>query len=137
MNQTLKKIREAKDTRTETVTVEDWGVDLILVEPVRKVIRALQENHLKLDPISGDPMEGSDTNKFGMALMTEMVHDVDGSKVFCDDEGTPSIEVAEAVLDEKSQRILNMLIEKCGELIAPPQEEGIEEAEKNSEGTPA
>ena len=131
MNQTLQKIRDARDTRTETVTVGEWGVDLILIEPVRKIIKSMNDLYMKLDPGTGLPMEGSDADTFGMAMMVEMVHDSDGNKVF------PSIEVAEEVLDKKSQRILNMLVEKCGNLISPPQEEGIEEAEKNSEGTPA
>lgn len=131
MNPTLQKIREAKDTRTVTVMVDEWGVELILIEPVRKVIRDMQEKYMKLDPATGEPVEGSDADKFGMAMLVEMVYTPDGKKVFVDENGEPSIAVAEEVLDKKSSRVLTKLIEQCGDLVRLPTKEDVENAEGN------
>jgi len=131
MSQTLQKIRDAEDTKTKTVKVEEWGIELTLIEPVRRIIVAMQEKYMRMDPATGMPMPGSDADKFGMAMLVEMVHDIDGKKVFADEDGKPSIAVAEEVLDEKSQRILTKLVEQCGELVRLPTEGDVEEAEGN------
>lgn len=125
MNQTLCTIREANDTRTETIGIDEWGVTLTLIEPVRRVISRLQEKYLKLDPVTGVPAEGSDAEKFGMALLVEMVYDEEGNRLF------ENIEQAEEVLGEKSIRVQTKLVERCGNLVRVPTEEDVESAEKN------
>lgn len=125
MNQTLQRIREAKDTRTETVTIKEWGVDLILIEPVRKIVTELQEKYLKLDPATGEPLDGSDNEGFGMGLLVAMLHDAEGQRLF------ESVEQADEVLAEKSIRVQSDLVKQCGALVRPPTEEDVEEAEGN------
>ena len=88
-------------------------------------VSRLQECYLKLDPITGVPAEGSDAEKFGMALLVEMVHDEEGDRLF------ENIEQAEEVLGEKSIRVQTKLVERCGDLVRVPTEEDVEDAEKN------
>ena len=125
MNPTLQKIRDAKDTRTETIEVGEWGVSLTLIEPVRNVVTELQEEYLQLDPATGLPLEGSDSESFGMGLLVAMVHDDQGNPLF------ESIEQANEVLGEKSIRVQTKLVERCSELVRIPTEEDLEEAEGN------
>jgi len=125
MNQTLQKIREAKDTRTKTVAIREWGVSLLLIEPVRKVVTALQEKYLKLDPVTGEPMADSDNEAFGMGLLVAMLHDEQGKPLF------ESVEQANEVLGEKSIRVQSDLVTQCGALVQTPTEKDVEEAEGN------
>lgn len=121
----LNKIREAKDLGRTTITIEEWGVNLLLIEPPRKVILDLQDKYDVLDE-QGRPKSGKDVERFGTAAMVEIVHDVDGKKVF------ESVEQAEEVLAEKSAKVQAKLTEAIQVFINGPT---IEEAEGNSGGT--
>ncbi len=125
MNRVLEQIREAKDLKNNKIHIAEWGVDIVLVEPVRRVVKELQERHLKLDLTTGQQLKGSDTDAFAMALIAEMAHDEKGEKVFA------NAQEASEVLNEKSTRVQTRLIEQCGELVRLPTEEDVENAERD------
>ncbi len=128
MEAILKKIREAKDTRTKTIHVKEWDVDLLLIEPSIKVSLEFQEKYLNIDQ-DGTPQRGSDIQGFNWSLLSECVHTLDGKRLF------PDMDAARTILEPKSSLVIGELIKECGELISPPKQEEVEKAEKNSEGT--
>lgn len=130
MNGVLEKIKAAKDLGTMTIEVKEWGVTFLLKEPPRKRILELQNMFtagVEVDNEGKATITDPDaTEKFGLACIVEMVHDMEGNKVF---EG---IEQAEEVLGEKSAKVQTKLVEAVQLLIKGPT---IEEAEGNSKGT--
>ena len=129
MNGTLEKIRAAKDLGRATVRIDEWDVEVLLIEPPRKRILELQnmyEAGVEVDKDGKAIITDQDaTVKFGLACIVEMVHDTEGVKVF------ESIDQAEEVLGEKSAKVQTKLVEAVQLLIKGPS---IEEAEGNSDG---
>jgi hypothetical protein len=130
MNGVLEKIKAAKDLGTMTLEVTEWDVTFLLKEPPRKRILELQNMFATGVTVgaNGEAIitDQKATEQFGLACIVEMVHDMEGNKVFED------IKQAEEVLGEKSAKVQTKLVEAVQALIKGPT---IEEAEGNSEGT--
>lgn len=146
MNKALKQIMDSKDTAEKVIEVKEWGnIKLLLKEPVRKIVMDMRRKYF--DDISEEELQGlskkekvkkiaesvdpNKANKFAMACVHVMVHDLDGNRVF------ESAEEAEKVLDKKSSLVQTRLIQECQSLISPPTEEGVKKAEGNSEAIPS
>ena len=136
MNSTLQKIIDAKDTAQKKVFIKEWGVELLIIEPVRKVVTELRQRYAADIDVKGlspeeaakkatDSMGISKAEEFALACVAVMVHDLDGNLVF------ESIEKAQEILDKKSSRVQIQLIEECQILISPPTVDEVKAAEGN------
>jgi hypothetical protein len=138
MNPTLQTIMEAKDAGRKKVHMEAWGVDLVIIEPTREKILRLKEEYgaPSVPPGATEAeiveqlqrgLDAESAEKFGMACIVEMVHDVEGNRVF------ENIEQVKEVLNKKAVRSTNKLMEECMSLVNGPTAEQVKEAEGNLE----
>lgn len=127
MGTVLDQIKAAKDLGQTQIRIEEWGVDLLIIEPSRKVILDLQQKH-KIEVNTKTGAAEGDLEGFGMESLVMMVHDLDGVKVF------ENVEQAKEVLNDKSSKVYAKLVEACQNFAKEPDNEKIEDAEGNSEG---
>ena len=119
MSNVIAQIEAADDRRESTIEIPEWGISVVLREPVMEQVRNLRNKYLVLSEDGQTAnAEKSDLDGFNWALISLMVHEEEGDKIF--ENGKQ----AEEVLGKKSSRVVAGLVEKCANMAG-----GITEAE--------